>query len=462
MNRLTNQIFQISVFLVTAFLLFSCSSEPHDDAILKEKLGTQSNELKTVPLENSLNFFKKLNSNQLTKRDSDTTGIGLVIDLESLEQVDVTDTDAKLNIASATTEFEGVETEILQIEIDGELQTVLFHHVPEDSNTNKKTNKIASESFTGSVYSTDLGGRVLSGFKISGGTVSGQYNFGPLYSGDPPVKLKEVIIKNTYIAPTIANNNIGTMMDYQFVRSNNNGSTMGIAYAAYFKYLAERTPCDQMKNIIDPANSSNMKSQIDWLKGKVNATVNNRECSVEVKRTMNPDGTFKFEYTQIISENEFSSPMTTGGSNIGGAHSHPENGYAMFSFGDVKLLLDAYNGAFPSKKIDAFIMVVCKDNAGITNTYNLKVDNIDALNSHILSVWNDPKYASYTTEKEKIDAIHLDQARIYKNSNGELEKSFLDQFKDFGISLYKADAALSSFNKLALNSSKTVISTPCN
>lgn len=54
----------------------------------------------------------------------------------------------------------------------------------------------------------------------------------------------------------------------------------------------------------------------------------------------------------------------------------------------------------------------------------------------------------------------MDQAKIYAKSNGELEKSFLDQFKDFGISLYKADATTSSFSKLALNNLKTVTSTP--
>jgi hypothetical protein len=76
-------------------------------------------------------------------------------------------------------------------------------------------------------------------------------------------------------------------------------------------------------------------------------------------------------------------------------------------------------------------------------------------------VWNDPNYAKYLTEKGRIDAIHLDQAILYYKSNGQLEKSFLEQFAAFGISIYKVDAALSSFNKLALSNS-TVTSTPCN
>ena len=91
----------------------------------------------------------------------------------------------------------------------------------------------------------------------------------------------------------------------------------------------------------------------------------------------------------------------------------------------------------------------------------MKIDNIDALRTQIGAVWNEPNYAEYSTEKTRIDAIHLDQAKLYAKSNGQLEKSFLQQFAAFGISIYKGDATLSSFDKLALSNS-TVTSTPCN
>ncbi|CAN1570378.1 hypothetical protein MCETHM1_03164 [Flavobacteriaceae bacterium] len=143
--------------------LFSCSDESHDDTIITDPLGSQPDNLKTVPLENTLNFLKKLNNDRLTKRVSND--IGLEIDVESLEQVDITNTDAKLNIASATTKFEGVETEFLQIEINGELQTILFHHIPEKNITMTSRRPIDDGNFTGDVYSTDIDGRVLSGFE---------------------------------------------------------------------------------------------------------------------------------------------------------------------------------------------------------------------------------------------------------------------------------------------------------
>lgn len=219
-------------------------------------------------------------------------------------------------------------------------------------------------------------------------------------------------------------------------------------------------PCDQLKKMIDPTNTTNIKAQIDWLKSKVNALVNNKESGVEVQKRMNADETFRYEYTRIDSPNEFSVGLSTGGMNIGGIHSHPKKRYAMFSFQDVRFLLNAYDGASSTRSDDVFVMVVCKDNNGVTNTYNLKIDNIDALRNNVNSVWNDPFYSKFTKEDDKIKAIHKDQAKIYAKSNGELEKSFLDQFKDFGISLYKADATTSSFSKLALNNLKTVTSTP--
>lgn len=111
---------------------------------------------------------------------------------------------------------------------------------------------------------------------------------------------------------------------------------------------------------------------------------------------MNADETFRYEYTRIDSPNEFSVGLSTGGMNIGGIHSHPKKGYAMFSFQDVRFLLNAYDGASSTRSDDVFVMVVCKDNNGVTNTYNLKIDNIDALRNNVNSVWNDPFYFKFT------------------------------------------------------------------
>jgi hypothetical protein len=251
MKKFPKIFIRISLILVTSLFLFNCSNESHDDNITMDTLDSQSDNLKTVPLENSLNFLKKLNSDRLTNRGLISNDIGLKIDAESLEQVDITNTDAKLNIASATTKFEGVETEFLQIEIDGELQTILFHHIPEKNITMTSRRPIDDKNFTGDVYSTDLDGRVLSGFRINKGTISGSYNPSP-YATDP-IKLNEVIIKNTYVAPPYGGN-YTTMLNYGFVRpqSMNNYSSMGLAYAAYYRHL-------QTKKIDDEINDGLLK-----------------------------------------------------------------------------------------------------------------------------------------------------------------------------------------------------------
>lgn len=249
MKKISQIFIRISLILVTSLFLFNCSNESHDDDIIMDTLDSQSDNLKTVPLENSLNFLKKLNSNRLTSKGLNSNDIGLKIDVESLEQVDLTNTDAKLNIASATTIFDGVQTEIFQIEINGELQTILFHRVPENNITMTSRILIKDRDFTGSVYSTDLNGRVLSGFEVKNGNVSNQYRLNT-YSTDP-VPLKEVIINNTYKAPVYSGGSAFNNIDYS--RTPNyltNYSSMGVAYASYYRHLQIKKFDDGIKDTL--------------------------------------------------------------------------------------------------------------------------------------------------------------------------------------------------------------------
>lgn len=224
------------IILITTLFLFNCTSESDYKEDVINKKNSQSDGLKTFPLENSISFLRKFKTNQLSRKSLINSDISLNIDIESLEQVDLTNTDAKLNVASATTKFKGVETEFLQIEINGELQTILFHYVPEKEMTMSKGVSAKDVSFTGSVYSTDLDGRVLSGFEVNKGAVSGEYMFNT-YSTDP-VPLKEVIINNTYKAPIYYSGSAFNNVDYSRTPNYlNNYSTMGVAYAAYYRNM---------------------------------------------------------------------------------------------------------------------------------------------------------------------------------------------------------------------------------
>lgn len=222
-------------------------------------------------------------------------------------------------------------------------------------------------------------------------------------------------------------------------------------------------PCSEINSLLkyNSTEANSLKSEISWLKDKVNATVNDKEAGVEVKKVMNPDETFKYEFTQVLSKEQFSIPLSIGFSYVGGLHSHPTDGYAMFSFQDIRFLLSVYDEASSSRKQEAFNGLVAKDAAGNTNTYMLKIENIESLRTQINSVWTSDKYSKFQNEDDRIKAIHQDQAIKYSKSNGNLEKSFLDQFKDFGIVLFKSDANTDRFDKLTLNNS-TVTPTPCN
>ncbi|MRX41945.1 hypothetical protein GJU43_21925 [Flavobacterium sp. LC2016-23] len=222
-------------------------------------------------------------------------------------------------------------------------------------------------------------------------------------------------------------------------------------------------PCDKMKALTDVTKSGNMKPSIDWLKGKVMAPKNVVEHGVEVKKVMNPDETFRYEYTQLTSLNEFSVPLPTGLTFIGGAHSHPARGVAMFSFADVRFLRNAYDGASPIRKEDVFAMVIVKDNAGRINTYAIRVDDINALDTKVNEVWNDPKYnRNNPTDDKKFKSIHDDEAVVYDASNGALEETFLAQYASFGITLYKADDTLTKWDKLVIDkTTKKAIAVPC-
>lgn len=104
--------------------------------------------------------------------------------------------------------------------------------------------------------------------------------------------------------------------------------------------------------------------------------------------------------------------------------------------------------------------MVAKDAQGNTVVYMLKVDDLAKLQTAVDAIWKDPKYAKWTTDEDRIKAIHANQAEKFNKSKGQIEKSFLEQFPTGGFSIYKADATISNFSKLTLNSG-VVTPDPC-
>ncbi len=226
------------------------------------------------------------------------------------------------------------------------------------------------------------------------------------------------------------------------------------------------TPCDQVKKLGEPTKN-NIKPNVDLLKQKVNSSNNKKEIGFESQKNTNYDDTISYTNTDVSSPNQFNISLNTGGPYIGGGHSHPDGSDPMFSYGDLKFLSKAYNDASSSRKEDVFYIVVCKNpNTGFVNTYCIRVDDIAILDTSIDAIWTDPIYANISELNEaRINKIHYDQAKTYSKCGGDFEKSFLQQFSTFGISLFEAtDNTMTKWSKIELdaNPNNPVIKTPCN
>ncbi len=166
----------------------------------------------------------------------------LDVDLESIRQEDITNTDAKINLIDATTRYENIESTIMQIEIDGTTQTILFNVIPETTNVST----LDSGLFTGNIVITNLSGIVLNNFQYSSGNLLGEIdlnyytsnNTDPCWGITCGIDLDTVYLSNNSTIPnsvyTNYANTTNVMMYYQFVRSTNNYTTMALAYANYY------------------------------------------------------------------------------------------------------------------------------------------------------------------------------------------------------------------------------------
>ncbi|VXB22373.1 hypothetical protein FLAVO9R_120014 [Flavobacterium sp. 9R] len=487
-NKVKKTILFSSLNLFLVMILFSCTN---DDLEIKNSSSVINQLKKELKLDDfsQKNFAKNIVVNWET--------------ITTLEKEQLTIYEVQISEKNQTT----IESNIFQAPLKygliaikkGELMHSYLIEAYSSVNHSLYTNKIDDlAQFTGTLSVYELSGKLIGQLVVFNGkstntsknnkltlldeTINSFYISKNTTSKVPSCNMTQFVQiinvhETRHYVPTII---VGTYTNWGYTYSTYTttitGTYMSVPYPcgtdADFHHVPYRVttyedvyvdPCAQIKNVMNynPNDANSLKASLNWLKSKVNASVNNKECGIEVKKMMNPDESYRYEFAQVLSEDEFSVSLSTGSSYVGASHSHPTNGEAMFSFQDVRFLLSLYDGASSTRKGEVFNSVVCKDKAGNINTYILKIDNIDALRAQIDAVWNDPNYVIFQEEEARIKAIHKDQAKLYAKSNGQLEKSFLEQFAAFGISIYKADATLSGFNKLVLNNS-TVTSISCN
>ena len=119
--------------------------------------------------------------------------------------------------------------------------------------------------------------------------------------------------------------------------------------------------------------------------------------------------------------------------------------------------------ARPENKKEVCFMLVCKDDNGVDQVYALKINSFASLRSKIYSDFKNPVLEKLD-EKAKLKSLE-DNLKEKYDSDSNSERAFLQFFKDYNISLYKADETGNSFNKLTLadpnSNTSSVNQTPC-
>ncbi|MDR6966490.1 hypothetical protein J2X31_000483 [Flavobacterium arsenatis] len=228
------------------------------------------------------------------------------------------------------------------------------------------------------------------------------------------------------------------------------------------KITSESIKCATLKALTKTDSlSANIKPLVDQLRTKTNL---DKEWYCTFKRSLAYSGEqYKtYDFPEGIKEGGGidEAKLYLHPSFMGQIHTHPLSRYAMFSWTDLKALRDLYHNAGNHNKQDVFLMIVCHNGA----VYSLKVDNFNALNVKINNDWATAKGTNDDRKRKYLDS---EIEKEYTKDRNNLERVFLKEFKDFGISIYKAsDDNLTNWNKLELNdpnsNNSTIKSTPCN
>ncbi|CAM4366540.1 hypothetical protein [Flavobacterium terrigena] len=214
-------------------------------------------------------------------------------------------------------------------------------------------------------------------------------------------------------------------------------------------------PCIKLKNLFD-ATKANIKPSLIALQNTITPT-STGENAVTFKKDTN--GNFSNTPVPSTSNNSIVGPV---GPNIyGEAHTHPLDVYPMFSWTDVNRLLELATYTSTSNLDSVVNMVVVQDDNGVFQTYALVYNNDGFGINTVEDVLNQPELNG-CSKREKLNIYDNELGDKYqKDSN--YERGFLRQFFGFNVSLYKANANLSNWSKLSINSiTANVTTTPCN
>ncbi|VAW15857.1 hypothetical protein MNBD_BACTEROID03-2386 [hydrothermal vent metagenome] len=153
-------------------------------------------------------------------------GLNITVDESTYIQVTIEGSNQKINIAKVDTKFKTLNSAVFQIEINGSVQTVLQHEMPNVINKNN------TAAYSGYVYMTNTQGIVLSSTLYRTGNIVAVYLPYSCWALDcGPLTLDEVVVTGPQARPRYSSAPFGGTSGWRY---RNRYHSMGAAYARHY------------------------------------------------------------------------------------------------------------------------------------------------------------------------------------------------------------------------------------
>ena len=464
--------------LLSAFVIFSCSEDyeihDHNDNNQKFKLRTLNNQkinsnIKVVEKLQSLNKGTKKNNNSIVSRIIYNQENNFSINTDYVKYIENTETgnhSFNFQITRLDTISNKIENLVLISNSQGNYDAYIFKYnltaqefKSVNLNVSNSLTDIIPIDFDLNTLSTDLNSKTVYGCTETWTWVSGEHDgnelHGALWKGKCLVS--GCSYNGAWVLTDIScgyhddgtggdatNNPTGNSTDgggsttngsnsnYDGSNTSIHGNGNIIALPAFADEEIADDPCISLQKLLDPTQC-NISPKLNSLGNMLdNAADNGAEQGFSFQ--INEDG--NYVNPQIPNSGDGSIHLPTGmvGNNIvyGAAHSHIAGLIDMYSWSDVYFLITLYIDAPNQVKSDIVFMLVTPSG----KCYALKIDNIRALHTFMIGQYNQLK-SEYPNWTEKEILTQLNEDSSFSGDQDDLERKFLDFYKNAGISLYE-------------------------
>jgi hypothetical protein len=143
------------IYVLLALVIFSASCEKEETLEIHDE--SSSKHFSTVSQKNAIDFLKNLKKSNLNKQAE------LNIHYDQLHYVTINNSTELLTVIPAKSKYTEVDSRVLVLEVNGNIEPVLFNLVPEIQNNDTL--------FTGKIIISNLDLKFITGFRVKNGNL---------------------------------------------------------------------------------------------------------------------------------------------------------------------------------------------------------------------------------------------------------------------------------------------------